>query len=234
MKNGIRGVAVILAVAMMMVALGAHRVHSAGGTACNDARPASPAAALQALLDGNSRWTAGTPRHPGQDASRRSCVSANGQTPFAAILSCSDSRVPPELLFDQGIGDLFVVRDAGNTADTIGVESLAYAVDHLGAEVVMVLGHQQCGAVNAAWASYPKPAPRFVTAIYDAVAKVKKDEPGAGKDASVNDAIDQNVILEVQKLRKTHPFDEKIAAGKLRIIGGRYDLNSGKVVLLIQ
>jgi carbonic anhydrase len=233
MRSGICGVAIVLAV-VVMVALGARRAQSAGGTACNDARPLSPAAALQALLDGNARWTAGTSKHPGQDAARRGCVSTNGQTPFAAILSCSDSRVPPELVFDQGVGDLFVVRVAGNTADTVGVESLGYAVDNLGAEIVLVLGHQQCGAVNAAWDSYPKPAPKFVTAIYDAVAKVKKLEPGAGQDVSVNGAIDQNVILEVEKLRKTHPFDEKIAAGKLRIIGGRYDLDSGKVTLLIQ
>jgi len=232
MKNAIRWLAVFLTTAVILGF--ARHAQSAGGTQCNEARPGSPAAALQALLDGNSRWTSGTTRHPGQDLSRRTCVFANGQTPFAAILSCSDSRVPPELLFDQGVGDLFVVRDAGNSADTIGVESLQYAVDHLGAEVVMVLGHQKCGAVTAAVDSYPKPAPHFVSAIYEAVAKVKEKDRGANEKTAVNDAIDQHVILEVQKLRGTHPFDEKIAAGKLRIIGARYDLDSGKVTMLIQ
>ena len=127
-----------------------------------------------------------------------------------------------------------VVRDAGNSADTKGVESLQNAVDHLGAEVVMVLGHQKYGAVSAAVDSYPKPAAHFVSAIYDAVAKVREREPDANEKTALSDANDQHVMLEVQKLRSTHPFDEKIAAGKLRIVGARCDLDRGKVTMLIQ
>jgi carbonic anhydrase len=200
----------------------------------NEARPDSPAGALQALRDGNSRWSSGLPHRPGQDLRRRSEVAASGQNPFAAILSCSDSRVSPEFLFDQGLGDLFVVRNAGNSADTISVESLQYAVDRLGAHLVMVLGHQKCGAVTAAVDSYPKPAPLFVSAIYDAVARSKAHKRRSDDSAAVDDAIDEHVMLEVRTLRRTLLFDEKIAAGQLLIVGARYDLDSGNVTILIE
>ena len=174
------------------------------------------------------------PHRPGQDLRRRISVAESGQNPFAAILSCSDSRVPPELLFDQGLGDLFVVRNAGNSADRISVESLQYAVDRLGSHLVMVLGHQKCGAVTAAVESYPKPAPLFVSAIYDAVAKSKAHQRRSDDGAAVDDAIDEHVMLEVRKLQSIDPFAEKIAAGELLIVGARYDLDSGNVTILIE
>jgi carbonic anhydrase len=214
------------------IVMGSGRVAHAAGSSeiCNQARPSTPDAALRELLEGNARWAAGAPNHPGQDADRRTCVFQHGQTPYAAILACSDSRVGPELVFDTGVGDVFAVRDAGNTADTIGAESLGYAVEHLGAPLIMVVGHQNCGAAKAAADSYPKPAPQFVSAIYDSVAQAKKSNPQDLAAAT----IDQHVIDEVTKLRGQHPFKELIAAGKLRIVGGRYDLNTGKVVMLIQ
>lgn len=222
-----------------MIGLSADSAHSAGGTQCNEARPPSPATALQALLNGNERWASGKSRHPGKDFARRECVYAEGQTPFAAILSCSDSRVPPELIFDQGVGDLFIVRVAGNSTDKLGDQSLDYAADHLGAEIIMVLGHQKCGAVTAATDTYPANAPYFLSLIYGAIEKAKAIIKGRGgnpddKATVSTEAIDQHVILEVQKLRTTSPFKELVQSGKLTIVGGRYDLASSRVTMLIK
>jgi carbonic anhydrase len=212
---------------------------AAGQPPCNPERPANPAAALQALLDGNARWAVEKQQRPGQDSARRHCVFKNGQTPFAAILSCSDSRVPPEFLFDQGVGDLFVVRVAGNSINPMGLESLAFAVEDRGAELIMVLGHQNCGAVKAAVESYPKPAQEFVHAIYGAVEKSKEIIRAAGgkaddKAALTSSAIDQHMIMQVEQLRQAPRFKDRIARGKLRIVGARYDLDTGRVTMLIQ
>ncbi|HZC47343.1 MAG TPA: carbonic anhydrase, partial [Candidatus Acidoferrum sp.] len=112
--------------------------------------PSMPAdQALKLLLEGNQRFVAGKLEHPNQTVERRSEV-AKGQHPFASVLACSDSRTPPEILFDRGLGDIFTVRVAGNVADQVVIESLDYSVKHLGVRVVMVLGHRRCGAVIAA------------------------------------------------------------------------------------
>ena len=104
--------------------------------------------ALRLLKEGNSRYVDGKPQHPRQDRARRALTAAQGQHPLAAVLTCSDSRVPAEIIFDQGIGDLFVVRVAGNVAATDEIGSIEYAVDHLATPLVVVLGHTQCGAVD--------------------------------------------------------------------------------------
>ncbi len=205
---------------------------------CNEARPPSPADAVKSLVDGNERWSSGNTRHSGRDFARRECVADKGQTPFAAILSCSDSRVPPELLFDEGVGDLFIVRVAGNSVDKVGAQSLAYSAEHLGVETILVLGHQQCGAVKAAIGTYPAKAPEFLKLIYAAVAKAKEilaGKPDASDKAALEQqTIDQHVILTVKELRETPPFKAMVDAGKLSIVGGRYDLEAGKVTMLIQ
>jgi carbonic anhydrase len=206
---------------------------------CNEARPPSPDAALKALVDGNQRWSSGKMTHPGQDFGRRECVAKEGQTPFAAIVACADSRVPTELIFDEGVGDLFVVRVAGNSVDTLGEQSLAYATEHLGVETILVLGHQQCGAVKAAVEAYPKPTLKFLSLIYDAIAKAREmiHQRGGHPEDKVElakEATDQHVILEVKQLREQHPFKEMIAQGKLKIVGGRYDLDTSHVTMLIE
>ena len=106
--------------------------------------------AMTQLLRGNERFVAGRPDHPHQSAQRRRAVSRSGQQPFAIILSCADSRVPPEIIFDQGLGDLFVIRVAGNVLDDIILGTIEYAVEHMHVPLIMVLGHDQCGAVTAA------------------------------------------------------------------------------------
>lgn len=186
--------------------------------------------ALQALVDGNKRYVAGTLTHPHQNLQRVSEVS-QGQKPFAIILSCADSRVVPEVLFDQGIGDIFVIRVAGNVAtdDTI-IASMEYAVAVLGAPLLMVLGHQSCGAVNAAvqGGSLPGHLNSLAQAIAPAVEQARS-QPGD----TLDNAINANVHLMVERLQSMEPiFAEKVGSGDLKVVGARYSLESGTVELL--
>ncbi len=144
-----------------------------GVTFADQAAPlAPPAKALQLLLDSNDRYVKDRAEHPSQRPSDAP------QHPLAVILSCSDSRVPPEIIFDQGVGNLFIVRVAGNTYDRLALQSIEYAVGHLGTTLIMVLGHDQCGAVTAAVKAYPGPrAGPMVTNIYPAVREARR-QPG--------------------------------------------------------
>jgi carbonic anhydrase len=127
---------------------------------CND-RPTDPTSAFNALLRGNSRWAKREQKHPGEGKEIRRCLANNSQTPFAAILACVDSRVPPELIFDRGLGDLFTARVAGNSVVPILEDSLRYGTENLGALVLLVLGHSDCGAVKAAVQFYLRNAEHF-------------------------------------------------------------------------
>jgi carbonic anhydrase len=182
------------------------------------------------LMSGNKRYAAGKPSHPHQDFQRRAEL-AKVQHPFAAVLSCADSRVPPEVVFDEGLGDLFTVRVAGNIVDDAVTGSLEYAVEHLGTPVVMVLGHERCGAVQAAiGGGEPKTHIEALTsAINPAVTEAKKQ-----KGDLVSNSVRANVRLMVQQLRTSKPIlAEAVAKGKVKIVGAVYDLDSG-VVKLIQ
>lgn len=204
---------------------------------CNPNRPTTPADALAALAAGNDLWATGQQQHPGEDSTRRSCVDQYGQTPFAAILSCSDSRVPPELIFDQGLGDLFVVRVAGNSDTLVGVQSLAYGVDHLGALALLVLGHQKCGAVKAAVESYPRPAAAFVSIIYPAVKKARIIVRQSGGNPNDPDqvlpvAINQHALLTAARIGSKQPFRSLVKQGALAIAAGVYSLDTQAVTML--
>jgi carbonic anhydrase len=206
---------------------------------CNPDRPSTGSDALAALIAGNELWAAGDQVHPGEDSARRACVASNPQTPFAAIISCSDSRVPPELLFDQGLGDLFVARVAGNGGNGTLTEGLYYGTEILGAPLLFVLGHSDCGAVKTAVTSYPKHDLEFVRLIFPAVRKARKlVRQGGGDPTDPNQVIpvatDQNVIMEVQALRKSKFFKQAVADGTLLIAGGVYDLGTQQVNILIQ
>ena len=207
--------------------------------AFDDSRPSSPAAALRALLEGNDRWCAGHPLRPHQDLKRRDQVAREGQKPYAAILACADSRVPAELLFDAGVGDLFVVRVAGNSLGKLEEQSLEYAAEHLGVETIAILGHQGCGAVKGAVEAYPGNAPEFLSTLYSAISKSRDNLKRRGvapddKEALGKETIDQHVLMVVDELKNADPFKHLVASGKLGIVGARYDLSSGRVVMLTQ
>jgi carbonic anhydrase len=192
----------------------------------------SPEQALNRLKEGNQAYLAGRTIEPDSGGKRRHEV-AQGQSPMAVVITCSDSRVAPEILFRQGLGELFVIRNAGNTVDTVAMGSIEYAVAELGVPLVVVLGHERCGAVGAAvaivekGASFPGSIGRMVEPIIPAVLDAKRGGASDLLDASVR----SNVRRTVARLRTaSEPFVlAPITAGKLRIVGARYDLDDGKV-----
>ena len=196
---------------------------SGGGTA------PSADAVLAELRSGNQHHVAHRYAHPHQtEARRRELV--GGQQPHAVILTCADSRVPPEIVFDQGLGDLFTVRVAGNIAGDAEIASIEYAVEHLHTPLVVVMGHQSCGAVAAAVAGGEAPGhlPTLVAAIRPAVDRAR---PMKG-DLNAN-AMRINVEMVVEQLRSSRPvLAEHVASGKLRIVGAVYSLESGAVTWL--
>jgi carbonic anhydrase len=188
----------------------------------------TPNAALKQLMAGNQRFVQHQPQHPHQSAARLQEV-ASAQYPFATILSCADSRVPAEILFDQGMGDIFDVRIAGNIATPEAIGSIEYAVELLGTPILMVLGHERCGAVTAAVQNDPLPGDisTFVDAILPAVQRVK-NQPGD----PVDNAVAANVTYQIEQLQRSALIRERVRSGKLKIIGGRYDLDTGTVTMI--
>ncbi len=191
--------------------------------------PLSPDAALKRLMDGNQRFVKQKSKHPDQSKARMKEV-AQGQHPFATVLSCADSRVAPEILFDEGIGDLFDIRVAGNIVIPEVLGSIEYAVDLLGTPVLMVLGHERCGAVTAAVQGERLPGHigSFVKAIKPALSRTK----GQAGDP-VDNAVVANVQYQIEKLKRSSKIlSGRSQDGKLKIVGGRYDLDSGEVTLI--
>ena len=193
------------------------------------ADPRSSELALQALIEGNTRYVEQKLSHPNQSLSRLTEVAA-GQKPFAAILGCADSRVPPEIVFDRGLGDLFVVRGAGNFADDVALGSLEFAVAVLGVSVIMVLGHERCGAVAAAVQGGT--AIGHIAGLIHAIRPAVERTQGMEGDP-VENAVNANVQIVVENLKNTGPIlAEAVASGSLKIVGGRYDLDSGMVQII--
>lgn len=194
------------------------------------AQPA-PTDPLTRLMAGNARFVAGKSVHANQDRARLTEV-AKGQKPFAMILSCADSRVPPEILFDQGLGDLFVVRVAGNIADSHALGSLEYGAQVLGARFLMVLGHEYCGAVDAAVKGGH--AGGNIDSIIDVIAPAaSRAKADPDKTDLLNKAITENVREVLSAINKRSPALTAMAAkGELKIVGARYDLDSGDVTLV--
>lgn len=156
---------------------------------------------------------------------------ANGQSPFAAVLTCSDSRVVPTIMFDAGLGDLFEIRVAGNIASPVTVASFEFAVLELGCELIMVLGHGGCGAVKATLEA-TGPLPGQLAALSEAIAPSCECVLGTGPD-DVETVIRENVRRQVEILRSTAPIlADGVSAGRLSIVGARYDLVSGQVEVI--
>ena len=190
-------------------------------------------AALQTLKEGNQRFVAMKPIHPNLTAERRTDV-AKGQNPFAIIFECVDSRVPPELVFDRGLGDLFVIRTAGQALDKAALGSIEFGVEEYNIPLVMVLGHEKCGAVEATIEVLEKKAQAhgqirtLVELIKPAVEKVK------GQSGNLLDnAIRANIALNVDKLKTAPILTEHLEKGKIKIVGAYYNLDTGVVDITV-
>jgi len=189
--------------------------------------------ALQKLLEGHQRYLAEQQTHPHQTARRRGEI-AQHQNPFAVILGCADSRVPPEIIFDQGLGDLFVIRLAGHVLNDAVLGSVEYAVERLGVSLVLVLGHESCGAVTAAiraveqGSSVPGHIGSLVDAIKPAVARAKT-QPGD----LIDNTVRANVTMIVEQLKTSLPLlSVRVQSGSLKVIGARSDLDDGMLDII--
>ena len=217
----------------------------------------SAAEAISRLKEGNSRFTAGNMRHPRESADERKYMArdsyenagtislgmtaeqaakrraelAKSQHPFAIILSCSDSRVPPEIVFDEGLGDLFIVRVAGNVLNDEGLGSIEYGVDVLGARLIVVLGHQSCGAVDAAMKTIAAKgkAPGHIQSLVTAIEPVVNSTPKGDLDVTIK----ANVKHVVDALRSSTPIlKARVDSGDVQVLGGYYTLETGAVAFL--
>lgn len=212
-----------------------------------DTADLSPDDAMKLLMDGHQRFLDGKPAHPRQDPT---AVRSTGgaQYPFAAFLSCADSRVPVEVIFDQGVGDCFVTRVAGNIATPELVGSLEFGTAVLGAKILMVIGHERCGAVVASMGRLETPLPKnlgdiptivpFIAPAVNQIATAAA-QPGAqpfmDDDGMINDVevtTKQSVMNQVDILKKSPILSQLINEGQLKIVGAYYDLDSGKVTFL--
>jgi len=213
----------------LILALGLALIASTAMSSTETAKGPAAAAVLSELKAGNERHVKGQYKHPDETIARRQEL-AKGQSPHAVVLTCADSRVPPEIVFDQGLGDLFVIRVAGNVAPDAEIASIEYAVEHLHTPLVIVMGHQSCGAVGAAIAGGGAPGhlPTLIDAIKPAVDEARKEKG----DLSAN-AVRINVEHVVQQLRTSQPvLAHEVAEGKLRIVGAVYALDTGRVAWL--
>jgi carbonic anhydrase len=197
--------------------------------------------ALSRLLDGNKRFVESKMNACGETTVAAREKLAKGQKPYAIILSCSDSRVPPEIIFDKSLGEIFVVRVAGNVPDPVVLGSIEYAAEHLGSPLIMVLGHERCGAVTAAVDAKGKPEGNIgaiIKAIAPAVKKAKQ-ECKECKSCDMKDkaklvecAVDENVKLVAKNLTRQSPVIGKLVKeGKVKIVAAKYDLDDGKVTV---
>jgi carbonic anhydrase len=189
--------------------------------------------ALAVLKAGNARFVAMKMQYPDINTKRMVDTAANGQKPFAIVLACSDSRVPVETIFDRGIGDIFVVRVAGNVAvDPSVIGSIEYAVGHLGSPLLVIMGHTDCGAVKAAVSGAPMEGDIHVIqkTIEIAVEKVKKDRPSLTGNDLTPAVVKENVIQAMEDiLTKSEEIGDMVKEGKLKIVPAVYDLKTGVV-----
>ncbi len=181
---------------------------------------------LKKLVDGNKRYVTGKAVNPDRDKKRREEI-AKAQHPFVVILTCSDSRVSPEVIFDQGLGDIFEIRNAGNLVDDVVLGSIEYAVEHLQVPLVVVLGHERCGAVSAAVAGGEVPG--HISSITE-ILKNSVEKAKSQKGDTVDIAVNENIDEMVKKILEDKPImEELIKEGKVKVIGAYYDLDSGEV-----
>jgi carbonic anhydrase len=190
--------------------------------------PPNPDRALKLLTQGNERFVENKRKFPDQDW-RRITEVAPSQAPFAAILGCADSRVPAEIVFDQGFGNIFVCRVAGNVATPEEIGSLEFAVLVLGVKVILVLGHERCGAVKAAIQGGELPG--HIGSLTEAIQPAVESSKNQAGD-KVENAVKANVRLQANRLKASGELSKLIEEGKLKIVGGYYDLDTGAVTIV--
>jgi carbonic anhydrase len=189
--------------------------------------------ALRRLLEGNERFVAHQESFPNRGPEVRLRL-ADAQYPFAVILGCADSRTPPELLFDEGLGDLFVIRNAGNIVDIMALASVEYGVAHLGVSLVLVMGHERCGVITTAVAvaREGKEVQGHLWNLIDAV-RPAIDKADNGSGDVVDEAVRAHVGLQVDRLCRADPIVSRaVKAGTVRVVGARYDIDRGRVEIL--
>lgn len=191
--------------------------------------PSTPQTSLQRLMEGNKRFANDKTTCPESHQMRRAGTVAK-QKPFAIVLGCADSRIPPELAFDQGIGDIFVVRVAGNVVSNIEMESLEYSAVYNQSSIIVVLGHQNCGAVSAVLQNQTKDIETIASLIQAALKKSTKDSSKSKPE--LREAVEINVKNSVDQIRKNPVIANLIQLGKIDVVGGYYNLDSGVVDLL--
>jgi carbonic anhydrase len=190
----------------------------------------SPAQALKRLMEGNARYVKHKEKHPDMSFARRRALDLEGQHPFAVILGCADSRVPPELIFDEGLGDLFVIRDAGNVVDDDVLGSIEYAVEHLGVQLVMVLGHEKCGAVTAALAS--DKAPGHIQKVIDSILPAIREARGLPGD-QLHNCVAANARHVAHQVKTSEPILRlAVETSRIQVVAANYHLNTGVVEIL--
>jgi carbonic anhydrase len=204
-------------------------LHSSTQAADTPASP-TPIKALSLLMDGNHHFVKGEMKHLSYVAEAKDKL-LEKQAPFAVIVGCSDSRVPPEVIFDRGLGELFVVRVAGNVLGPIEVGSVEFAVEVLKTPLVMVLGHQNCGAVQASLQGSEN-VPDFLEAIYPLIKGALKDCRAIGTKNALVSAINCNVKKGVETLKNSSLISPLIKQKKVNVVGAYFDFDSGKVQLI--
>ncbi len=218
----------VLALAALGVCCGSALAAEGQGGAADEA--------LRKLMEGNKNYVEQRMTSQKMCGLKARESLTKGQKPYAVILSCSDSRVPPEIIFDKGLGEIFVIRVAGNVPDPIVLGSVEYAVEHLGVPLVMVLGHERCGAVTAAVESGGKGEGNIgaiIKAIAPAVAMARKENKKGDKASLVETAVDDNVkLVEASLVRRSSAIKHLVKEGKVKIVGAKYDLDDGKVTLM--
>lgn len=187
----------------------------------------SPNEALQKLVRGNERFVKNMAEHPNQGEKRRLAITGK-QTPFAVIIDCSDSRVAPAIIFDQGLGDLFVVRVAGNVVGPIEVSSVLYAVKHLGSPLVVAIGHQNCGAVDAVVQNTTDDIPFIARLIQPAVDRARRENAKNVLEAAIKFNA-MNMATFVEKFPTIAPF---VTEKQIAVRSAYYDMDSGRVIFL--
>lgn len=185
-----------------------------------------PDRALKKLIEGNQRFSKGDSLQL-EDTIKRRKETISNQEPFAAILGCSDSRVAPEIIFDQGIGDLFIVRVAGNVVGPVELDSIEYSAVYLHSSIIVVLGHQNCGAVKAILQGKRKDIEAVAELIDPAIEKTKNQ-----KGDRLENIVKANVKMMVEQLKKSEALSKLIESKKLAIRGGYYNFQTGEVELL--